>query len=677
MNYPAVQYDVVPLKGGMDQATPTLLLPPGFVRRAANFECSITGGYSRIAGYERYDGHARPSDAVYAVIEANITGSVAVGDTVTGGTSGATGKVIVRSGSSIVITRYTGAFQDAENILVSAIVQGTVVSFLAASADGELDAQYTAEAANDYRADIQEVPGAGSILGVFYFNNSLYAWRNNASSTAAVLHKDSATGWQAVSFGEEVSFTNANVNVADGAVLTQGAVTATIARVVVETGTLLSGVNTGRLIITGRAGGSFSAGAATSTGSGSLSLSGAQSAISFLPNGRFRFSIGNFGAGPESISVYGCDGVNRAFEFDGTTLVPISTGMATDTPSHVAIHKQHLFLVFGSSLQNSSIGDPYSWSAVTGAGEIGLSEVITNLIVMPGDQTSGALGVFTKTTSNILYGTSSANFALTTLNSGSGALDDSTQSLEQIYLLNDFGVTSLASTQAFGNFAASALTMSIRQYVSERAYRISSSGINRAKGQYRVFFNEGSGLYLTIVNGKYMGAIPVEFPNPVVCMCEGRDQFGNATSYFGSSNGMVYQLDIGTSFDGEQISATLDFVFNKAGNHRIKKRYRKVSFELSGGSYIKFDVGYALGYASPEIEQGVSQSYAQFLRASYWDSFIWDSFVWDGGEVAPAELEMTGTAENVAMRVSVLSDQIKPFTINTITTHYSERRGMR
>ena len=49
----------------------------------------------------------------------------------------------------------------------------------------------------------------------------------------------------------------------DGDTLTQGGVTATIRRVVVETGTLVSGVNTGRLIITAPGGGNFAAGAAT------------------------------------------------------------------------------------------------------------------------------------------------------------------------------------------------------------------------------------------------------------------------------------------------------------------------------------------------------------------------------------------------------------------------------
>ncbi len=56
---PRVQYDLIRLAGGLDQVTPTLTLPPGFARKAANFECNVSGGYTRIAGYERFDGRAR------------------------------------------------------------------------------------------------------------------------------------------------------------------------------------------------------------------------------------------------------------------------------------------------------------------------------------------------------------------------------------------------------------------------------------------------------------------------------------------------------------------------------------------------------------------------------------------------------------------------------------------
>ena len=71
------------------------------------------------------------------------------------------------------------------------------------------------------------------------------------------------------------------------------------------------------------------------------------------------------------------NGSGLAFEFDGTYLVPIRTGMTTDTPSHIAAHRNYLFLSFRGSLQMSGIGDPYAWSPVLGASEIAMGDTIT------------------------------------------------------------------------------------------------------------------------------------------------------------------------------------------------------------------------------------------------------------------------------------------------------------
>lgn len=674
---PPVNYDLIRLTGGLDQVTPTLSLPPGVARRAANFECSITGGYTRIAGYERYDGRPNPSDAVYNVLTCNVTGTIAVGNTVTGATSGATGKVIARSGGDVIITRQTGTFQTGENLTVSAVVQGSITTIVGVVADGLTDATYRALAADDYRVDIQAVPGSGPIRGVVYYNGIVYAWRNNAGGTAMVIYKSSGTGWTAVTLPEEVSFSNANTNVGEGDTLTQGGVTATIRRVVVETGTLLSGTNTGRLIITGRTGGNFAAGAATSTGSGALTLSGAQSQITLAPNGRVETVIANFGGGTANYRVYGADGVNRGFEFDGTYYVPLRTGMSVDTPLHVAFHKQHLFFSFGASLQFSAIGEPYSWSPILGAGELAMNGEITNLIVLPGDQSSGALGVYTRNDTSVLYGTDSSSFALSTFNTGTGAIAYTAQNLDQAYVLDDRGVMSLGTSLNFGNFTPASLTMQIRPFIQVRRNLASGSLVNREKGQYRVFFSDSTALYMTVLNGKVLGSMPVQFAHPVTCCVEGEQPDGTATSFFGSTNGFVYRLDAGTSFDGAVIPSNFNLVYNSTRSPRILKRYRKASVELTGDAYAQISFGYDLGYRTTALSQPDDETYSNDLRSSYWDSMTWDDFVWDGEELKPSEIEVEGTAENMSIRISSVSAILQPFTVNSIIVHYTPRRGLR
>lgn len=677
---PPVQYDVISLAGGLDQVTPILNLKPGVARRAANFECSITGGYTRIAGYERFDGRPNPSDANYNVLICNLTATVSVGNTIVGATSAATGKVILVSGSTLVITRQTGEFVISEQITVSSVIKGSITEIQGVASDGLVDATYKALAADDYRADIQAVPGSGSILGVSYYNGTVYAWRNNAGGTAAALYKSSGAGWTAVSLGFEMSFSNGVVEILDGVTLTgqSSGATAVVARTVLEDGswggaTLASG----RLILTSHTG-TFTVGEnlriSTTVYAHAASV---VTPITLAPNGRYECVIANFGGGTANYRIYGCDGENRAFEFDGTVFVPINSTMPVDTPNHIAFHKQHLFLSFGSSLQFSSIGEPYRWSAVFGAGELAMNADITNLLPLPGDQSSGALGVYTRRDTSVLYGTSSANFALSTFNTGTGAIAYTAQNLDQLYVLDDRGVVTLGTTINFGNFVSASVTMNLRPFIQAHKDLSTASIVQREKGQYRVFFSDANALYITILNGKVLGSMPIQYAHAVTCCTEGESLTGAVQSFFGSTDGKVYRMDAGTSFDGQDIPADINLVANHSRSPRIRKRYRKAMLEFTGDSYAEVTFGYDLSYRSSQIDQTPQEIYSSDLRAPYFDSFTWDNFAWDGQEVSPSEVEVTGTGENIAIRLSSVSAILEPYTINNIILHYTPRRGLR
>jgi hypothetical protein len=677
---PRVNYDLIRLAGGLDQVTPTLSLKPGVLRRSANFECSITGGYTRIAGYERFDGRPAPSAALYTVLTCTLSGAVAVGDTVNGATSSATGKVILVSGNDVVITRKTGDFQDGENLRISSTVVGVIDYVAELVADGLTDAIYKSLAADEYRTSIQAVPGSGPVRGVAYYNGNVYAWRNNVGGTALAMYKSSTSGWVAVTLGIELKFDDGTTEIAEGATVVGGTSGATgvVRRVLVTGGSWGSGTPaTGRLIFTSVTG-TFQNNEHINVGGTKYALAdGVNSQMTWAPNGRVQPVVANFGGGQTNRRLYFCDGVNRAFEFDGTYLVPIATGMPTDAPTCIAAHKQHLFLAFGHSLQFSGIGAPYVWDPVSGAGEIAMNDDITNLPILPGDQSSGALGVYTENETSILYGSSEADFKLSNFNSGTGGMRYTAQNMDQTYALSQRGVMGMGTSLNFGNFLSNSMTMNIRPFIQARRQLASASGLNREKGQYRLFFSDGTGLYMTVSNGKLIGSGPVQFPDPVLCCSEGSNADGAETSFFGSDNGFVYMLDAGTSFDGEDIPADITLVYNSTGSPRILKRYRRASVEMTGDSYAEFAFAYDLGYRSPEISQPEDQIYGSDLRSSYWDSFTWDNFVFDGRDISPNEVEVTGTAENMAIRISSVSNLFKPFTVNTIIVHYSMRRGIR
>lgn len=676
-----VDPEVIRMLGGVDYTTPPMQRKSGTLRDALNFEADQFGGYARIEGYERFDGQASPSDAGYTIIAATITGSPAVGDTLTGATSGATGVIIALPGSSFVMTQVSGTFQSGENLNVGgptiAVATGDPIASSASTA--LLRAQYTNLAADVYRALIAAVPGSGAILGVVLYNDVVYAWRNNAGGTAAAIYKSSSSGWTAVALGEEISFSNANTSVGEGDVLTQGGVTATVKRVVVQTGTLASGTNTGRLIIYGRSGGNFAAGAATSTGGGSLTLSGAQSAITILPSGRYEFKKANFGGATGTKRVYGCDGVNRGFEFDGTDYgyVPIATGMTTDTPTHVTEHKKHLFFSFGSSAQHSGIGTPYVWTVVSGASELALGDDITGFSSQPGSESGGALMLHSRNHTKILYGSSTSDWNLVSYREELGAYAYTIQDVGYTMFLDDRGVTNFQTAQEFGNFSHAVLSNPVRNWLAGFRTSARASCISRDKSQYRLFFSNNYALYVTVVGKKVVGLMPVLFTDPVRCVTSDEMADGEEAIFFGSDDGYVYQMDKGTSFDGEAIDGWLYLSYLFEGLPRYNKRYRDVSVEVEGSFYAAFSVGYQLGYNSSDISQPDDVAVTSNFGGVQWDAFTWDNFNWDGQTLVPNTLTIDGEAENISLMITTGEDYIAAYKVTTAVLNCTPRKRLR
>lgn len=679
INLPPVKYELIRLQGGLDQVTPTLSLSSGFARRAANFECSINGGYTRIAGYERLDGRPSPSAALYNLFQCTLTASVSVGNTITGMSSAAAGKVILVSGSTVVITREVGTFVATEGISVGGVQKGTIDAIFGVATNGRDDATCKALAADEYRASITAVPGEGPVRGVSYYNGTVYAWRNNVGSTAMKMYKSTSSGWAEVDLMATFDFDQGSDEIFAGDTIVghSSGATALVKAVVVQSGTWAAGNAAGYAVFTNMTGTPTANELIYVGGTKHARAVGTYSTTTLAPGGRVTTVVGNVFGGPTGKRMYGCDGVNRGFEFDGTTYVPLETGMATDTPNQVAVHKQHLFFSFGTSLQFSAIGNPYNWSPVLGAGEIAMSDTITNLPVLPGDQTSGAMAVYTRNDTSILYGSSAEDFKLSNYNSGTGGLAYTSQVMDQAYVMDDRGALALGTTLNFGNFITSTLTMNIRPFIQARRNLASASAINREKGQYRIFFSDRNALYITIANGKVLGSMPVQFNCAVTCSVDGETPDGAETSFFGGDDGFVYRLDVGTSFDGAPIPANLNLVFNASGSPRVLKRYRKASVEMTGDSYAEVSFGYDLAYASNRVGQAVDAVYDADLRSSYWDEMSWDNFVWDGVGISPTEVDLQGTGENLSIRLSSVSAILEPFTVNSILIHYSMRRGLR
>jgi hypothetical protein len=682
-------YDLIPCQGGWDLETPTLSLPNGFVRDAQNFEVSHVkgGGYRRCDGYERYDGQAAPSSATFTIVQVSaLEDSWAPGDFIgytespTGSLNPQSATVVATASNYVVIMNPTGSFSpggylfDIAGNISSPIVAQTVVP------TSEQVAQYTAAAAALLRAEIDPVPGSGPVRGVAVLTiagtDQVFAWRDNAGATAGAIYKATASGWTAVTLYKEVSFTAMTGAPTEGDTLTQGGVTATIKRVVHETGSLTGGTAAGRLIITSVAGGNFAAGAATAPGS-TMTLSGAQTDITIAAGGRYVFMTHNFFGQAGTRRLYGASGVQRAFEFDGDVYLTINHNDSNHHPSFIAEHKDHLMLGVDSSLIHSGPGEPYKINAAAGGGEIALGDTITNFLPQAGDAQGGAFGITTETDVHMLYGSSALTWNRIRLNLGLMGIAYTGTRLNQSFWLDDNGVTNLRAGQDFGNFNSAMITNTISPYIVEKRGLTVGSALNREKSQYRLFFSDGTALYATIVNGRLYGLMPQRLADTFFCLWDGVS--ANTRMFAGAaSGGHVYQLDIGTSFDGDAIDAYLIFNWNPTRSPRTIKRYRKASIEMQGGAFAQIQFGYNLSYGRAGVPPETSRSYtAVSTGAPFWDVFTWDEFYWDGSAVTPTEVEMRGSGENVKLIISSGTDYIESYTINSILMHYTPRRGLR
>lgn len=669
-----VKYNTIHMQGGLDLITPTLNLKPGLCRASVNYEASTTGGYSRIAGYERLDGRTAPSAATFTILTVSGSTLPAIGSTITGNTSGATAVLIAQTASAFVVTKVTGTFNGTEVLKVSGTTVGTQTGFSGAGTP-KLVAQYKALAADNYRADILKPTGAGAALGAFSFgaSDTKFCFRNNAGATAAAMFASSTAGWIPVTLGKEVYFTAASTTPAEGATVSQSGATCIVNRVVLESGSYSAGTAAGRLIVTAMSG-TFTNTAFSTGFSATCTTSASQ--ITLLPSGKYEFVTANFAGAASTSRVYGCDGVNRGFEFDGIVFVPINTGASPDVPRHLVAHKNHLLWAIRSSLIHSVPGLPYNYSGTT-AGEIATGADITGILRMPGAQTTATMAVFHLDTTKMLYGTGASTWNLVDYNNGTGAYEYSVQNMAQTYSLDDIGVVSLQATLNFGNFDSNTLTQNVRPWLVAVRGLLNCSVLARVKNQYRMYFSNGQGLYLTIVNGEYFGAMPVYFPNAINNAWEGMLTTGEGIILGCGADGYVYQMEKGTSFDGANIGASFTLQFNHMNSPRILNRYRKLALEMIGTSYAEVAFSYTLGYGKTEYQDPSPGTYTTNMLVSNWDLSNWDTFFWDASGLIPLECEMTGTAENVALTFASNNNYADSFTINSGIIHHSPRRGLR
>lgn len=660
--------DVAVIAGGMDVVVSPMMAKPGTALLAYNYEYSTGGGLDRLRGIEPFDGHPSPASASYVYLQcaADIAG-VGIGDTLDGDTSGATGVVCYIQGAYVALTKVFGDFEE-EDLLLGASVVGTVAN-TAPTIDGFLDNIIAKGAADIYQSDIGAVPGSGPVRGIAVLNDEVYAWRNAEDGMSLGIYKASASGWTAVPLFHQVSFGTGTAEYAEGATITQGGASATVKRVVLESGTWAAGTAAGRLIITAPSGGTFTAGAAS--GGGACALTGSNAQITLAPGGTVRHDAHDFTARLEGKRLYGCDGVNPEFEFDGSVFVPLSTGMSATRASWVRCHKSHLFFAYRGSLQHSAIANPYVWSAVFGAGELATGDTITNLVSVGGATDAAALMVLCRNSLHVLYGTSSADWNLVPLSKISGALEGSAQDIGGVVALDTPGVIRYPATKSFGNFAWDTVSMSIQPIArnQECACSVYVSGLFK----YRIFFKDGTAISgLPLGNRNFAWSV-INYGRNII-LAEHAEIDGSARTFYADDSGWVYEADVGRSFAGEDIEFALKLHPLTQRSPMVEKTYRHMQLEVSPRGAVTLNTSVEFYDDAGPTETIQTTLYGGGL---VWDLSNYDEAYWDTPATSRKTIPCEGVGSSVSLTVAGRSNNELTHTLYAVTVIYTPRKIVR
>ena len=407
---------------------------------------------------------------------------------------------------------------------------------------------------------------------------------------------------------------------------------------------------------------------AITDGSGGAAVAdGTGSANAFSNGGVFEFVNYNFTGHAGSRKMYGVNGLDKAFEWDGSTFTWLPTGMTSDAPTHIAAHVNYLWLSFAEgSLQHSGIGDPTAWTLFLGAAEIGIGDTITGLIVTPGM----VLAVLSRNSTHILQGSSPQDFFLREYSTVSGAIARTVQSVQEPMYLDDRGLTRLSRVQDFGDYKDNIVSKLVQPRIDAKKDIVVTSVAVKSKNQYILFFSDDTALGCTFKDRRISGFFDLDFGMVVRCIVSGEDSSGNEVVYFGSDDGYIYQLNKGTSFDGSAIDATLRLAYNHCGSPQYWKRFFQVSLEMDATTDPDMTLNFApdFSYSDPNIPTSTTVDYV----ISGGDGFWWSELWWNQ-TMRTLEAQIDGAGVNMGLVVSSSETYTSPFTIHGVVEHYALR----
>lgn len=661
------------LLGGMDLISGPFSTKPGMLGECVNFEQTFGRvGYRRIDGYERFDGRPQPHKAQYLAMK--VTGAPTVhGDMIAGLTGNG---IVLGVGDGLLIFCYTdgGGFAPGQTLTIGAqtVTVTEAPHFYRASTMAQHHA-WLRQAQAQLRAPIQKVPGAGPVLGVAVYGGYVIAVRNAADGKTSQMWKSSGAGWQSVKAGLRpggtYDFSVANFSGdakrmslfgADGknppfrydengytAINgVYGSQATSASSVAVGTGT--------KTFVIVEAGRSWAVGE-------TVEIHSAANASNFMVGTVTSYATMNL-----VVNVTAVGGSGTFTDW----VVGLNSG--EDIPYLVTAHKDHLFLAYPrGQLQSSNLGDPMKYDST--AVSIGTGDEITGLLSMRG----AVLGVICRRKVYLLQGSSKSDWQMNLHSDEIGAVFRTAQSnVGNALMMSPRGLISLQATQNFGGFEPAVWSRNVQPLLDGWMASVICTRMSSKKYQYRMYFKGGDVLSACIMSPAAMvapsdvGFTRSQYLHEASCVADGA-LAGEDAILFGSVDGWVMREDVGQSFDGQPIEASLRLHFNNMKSPQIKKRFRKITIEADAPEPMDVRTIQLFDLGNDTYRRSIERAMAPPGTGGQWDVSQWDAFAWSLPIQTQMEVNVDGLGTNMSLLMWCKGDVEQPITLQGLLTIYS------
>jgi len=399
---------------------------------------------------------------------------------------------------------------------------------------------------------------------------------------------------------------------------------------------------------------------------------GTQYAQTIEPGGLYEFTNYNFRGQTTGFTMYGVNTVDNGFSWDGTTFIKYKTGMETDTPEHIAAHQKHLFFSYpNGSIQHSSLVTPNIWSVISGTSELAIGDNVSGFST----EVNNVMSVFTRNDAYMLYGTSKENWELRKFHAGAGAIPYTLQKMDQTFFLDDRGISSIFTVQYFGDFQSAVASDKIDPYIQSKKDNAVASLRVRAKNQYRLYFDDKTGVQMTFINKRNQGLMPFTLTHQIICSAGAEDATGFEVLYAGFDDGYVRRIDSGTSFDGDTVNSFIRTSYYHYDSPGARKRFRELNLEMNADTSTTITVTptYDFGGTFTPKTSPVSTEYSVDVAADAWNEDDISNSSTGITVVASERIKINGIGVNMGLIIANSSIYDKPITLQGAIVDFTPR----